>query len=203
MNSDPNNDLEQCTESKLGQVHNAHTHGPRCAQAPRALLHVVARPGPYRAPLPSRVAPVPSRVVVLPCNIAVRTRALARRVAAPCFALCRTQGRAVSQPFLSYHAPPASYRGVCSAVSQRCCAPCCSLSRDTPSNQATLHSRYKNCIVTQLGLNQDTRALPPCCDTKPCQDAKPHAACIGSCRVRGLAVSHPSCVVSWSYRGRA
>ena len=120
MNSDPNSDLEQCTESKLGQVHNAHTHGPGCAQAPCALLHVVARPGPYRAPLPSRVAPVPSRVVVVPCNITARTRALEHRVAAPCFALCRTQGCAVSQPFLPYRAPPAPYRGACSVVSQRC-----------------------------------------------------------------------------------
>ena len=40
MNSDPNSDSEQCTESKLGRVHSAHTHGLGCAQAVRAL-----RPG--------------------------------------------------------------------------------------------------------------------------------------------------------------
>ena len=33
MNSDPNSDCKQCTESKLGWVHNAHTQGPGCAHA--------------------------------------------------------------------------------------------------------------------------------------------------------------------------
>ena len=36
MNSDLNNDSKQCTESKPGRVHSAHTHGPGCAcTAPR------------------------------------------------------------------------------------------------------------------------------------------------------------------------
>ena len=29
MSSDPNSDCKQCTESKLGWVHSAHTQGPR------------------------------------------------------------------------------------------------------------------------------------------------------------------------------
>ena len=37
MNSDPNSDSEQCTESKLGRVHSAHTHGPGCEHAACAL----------------------------------------------------------------------------------------------------------------------------------------------------------------------
>ena len=154
MNSDPNSDSEQCTESKLGRVHNAHTHGPGCAQTARALQCVVARAGPYRGPLPCCVAPVPGRV-------AACTRVLAHRVAVP----CRAQGWAVLYPFRPY--------------------------RDTPCSQVALLSRYKNCIVTQLGLNQDMRALPPCRDTKP------HAARPEPCSKCGLAVSQPSCVVSW------
>ena len=35
MNSDPNSDCKQCTESKLGRVYSAHTQG---TQAARALL---------------------------------------------------------------------------------------------------------------------------------------------------------------------
>ena len=43
MNSDINSDSEQCTESKLGRVQSAHTHGPglcRCARGPGALCSV-------------------------------------------------------------------------------------------------------------------------------------------------------------------
>ena len=111
MNSDSNSDLEQCTESKLGRVHSAHTHGPGCAQAVSALLCVLASVGPYRGPLPCRVAPVPGHVVG-------RKRVLAHRVTA----LCRAHGRALSQPFRPYHAPPAPYRGTCLAVSRAFCA---------------------------------------------------------------------------------
>ena len=35
MNSVPNSNSEQCTKSKLGRVHNAHTHGPSCSHAAR------------------------------------------------------------------------------------------------------------------------------------------------------------------------
>ena len=37
MNSGLNSDSEQCTESKLGRVHSAHTHGPSCMHVGRAL----------------------------------------------------------------------------------------------------------------------------------------------------------------------
>ena len=133
MNSDSNSNLEQCTESKLSRVHSAPTHGLGCAQAARALRRVLARAEPYRGPLPGRVAPMPDCV-------AMRMRSLVCCVAAPCWALCRAQGRAVSQPFWPYRAPLAPYRGACSAVSQCCWAPCSSLSRDTPSSQAALLS---------------------------------------------------------------
>ena len=61
MNSDPNSDSEQCPESKLGWVHSAHTHSPRCAHsAPRPCAHrrVVARAGPFRGPLLSSIVAV-------------------------------------------------------------------------------------------------------------------------------------------------
>ena len=58
------------------------------AQVTRALRSVVARVGPYRGPLPGRVAPVP-------CRVATRTRMLARLVAA--------SRPAVSQPPRSRH----------------------------------------------------------------------------------------------------
>ena len=37
MNSDPNSDSKQCTDSKLGRVHSAHTHGPGCTHATHTL----------------------------------------------------------------------------------------------------------------------------------------------------------------------
>ena len=66
----------------------------------------------------------------------------------PCPALCRAQGRFVSQLFRTYQAPPAPYRGACSAVSQCCCAPCRSLSRDTPSSHTALCHDTPICIAT-------------------------------------------------------
>ena len=59
MNSVPNNDSEQYTESKLGWVHQVHTLNPACAHRPRALC-----PG---QPCRSRVmglCPVVSRLMV-------------------------------------------------------------------------------------------------------------------------------------------
>ena len=37
MNSDPNSDCKQCTESKLGWVHSAHTQNPGCAHTAHAV----------------------------------------------------------------------------------------------------------------------------------------------------------------------
>ena len=67
MNSDPNSDSEQCTKSKLGRVHSAHTHGPGCAhyaqaaRTPSVGRRVVARRASYRG----RVAPRARHVTAL------------------------------------------------------------------------------------------------------------------------------------------
>ena len=79
MNSVPNSDSEQCTESKLSRVHSAPTLGPGCAQAARALRRVMARARPYRSPLPGHVVPVPECVVA----VLLRTRACWRAVLPP------------------------------------------------------------------------------------------------------------------------
>ena len=42
MNSDPNSDCKQCTESKLGRVHRVHTLNPDC-------MHTAPRPHSRRA----------------------------------------------------------------------------------------------------------------------------------------------------------
>ena len=52
---------KQCIESKLGRVHNAHTHGLGCAHAAPmscAQRRVVERVGSYRGPLPNRIVAV-------------------------------------------------------------------------------------------------------------------------------------------------
>ena len=93
MNSGPNSDSKQCSESKLGLVHSAHTHALGCtrtASRPRAQRRVVVSTGSYHEPLPGRIAPVPGCVVAVPCRVDARTRALARRVA--------VSGPAVLQP---------------------------------------------------------------------------------------------------------
>ena len=187
MNIVPNSDSEQCIESKLSRVPNAPTYGPSCAQATRALRRVVARWAVSWPP------PRPCRACALPC----------RCEHASAGALCRAQDNVVSQPFRPYRAPPAPHRGACSTVSQRYCTPFRSLSHDTPNSQVTLLSRYKNCIVTQLELNQDTARYPPITTQNLCHDTKPHAVRARPCHAQGLVVSQPSCTVSWSYCGRA
>ena len=70
MNSDPNSDSEQCTKSKLGRVHSAHTHGPGCAHSAvswHALGCIVA----------------PSSAVSRLCS-AVSCRCTYARVGSPC-----------------------------------------------------------------------------------------------------------------------
>ena len=151
MNSVPNNDSKQCTESKLGWVHRVHTLNPSCA--PQAVRKAPCRGARWGRPrrtfdrrcracargvahVPGHVAPVSDRVAPVPGRVTAHTHELVRRVAI----LCCAQDRAVSQSFWPYHASPASYRGACSSVSQRCCTPCRSLSCDTPSSQAALLS---------------------------------------------------------------
>ena len=93
INSSPNSDSKQCSESKLCQVHNMHTHGPGCTHATRwagrvAPCHGLARP--CRGLAPAHIVASPRS-----CRSAYR---LCRR---PCCALSLTlshaQGRAVSQ----------------------------------------------------------------------------------------------------------
>ena len=67
------------------------------------------------------------------------------------------------------------------------------------ANPTARLSRYKNCIVTQLGLNQDKCCPSPVATQSLCHDAKT--------LVTRAGVSQPSCTVSWPlfwpYRGRA
>ena len=170
MNSDPNSDSKQCPESKLSRVYSAPTHGPGYAQAARTLRHVVVRAGSYRDP-----PPPPGRVAPVPGHVAARTRMLERcvaRKAAPCRSpfdrIARLLHRIMAHAQPYHSATACRVAALLHVVSQRYCASCHSLSRDTLSSQAALLSQYKNCIVTQLGLNQDTHALPP-----PCRDTKP------------------------------
>ena len=79
INSDPNSDSEQCTESKLGWVQSAHTQGTLVARTLCARWTLCrGAQGVVSWPPSCRVANVSFRVVA-------RTRALAHRVAAlPC-----------------------------------------------------------------------------------------------------------------------
>ena len=108
MNSVPNSDSEQCTESKLSRVYSAPTHGLGCT-----LRHVVAHAGPYRGPLPDHVALVPCRerlcpTVSLParsCWHAVSQRYVALR-AAP----CRSPSGRIAHLLIRIVAHPRPYR---------------------------------------------------------------------------------------------
>ena len=120
VNSVPNSDSEQCTESKLGWVHKgAHltdpgcAHGaprphalrldhPHCSQAVRALRRVVACKVSYRRPSTGLVAGPLGHIVAV--------------------SLC---ARARWADHIVAHQ-----------------APCRGLSRDKPSSQAALLSRY-------------------------------------------------------------
>ena len=72
MNSDPNSYLEQCTESKLGQVHKVHTLNPgyaRTAPRPLAQRRIAVHTGPCHGPGHSAHWPCPYRR--LPCRSTV------------------------------------------------------------------------------------------------------------------------------------
>ena len=79
MNSVQNSDSEQCTESKLGQVHNVHTHGLGCEHAARWAGRVVA----HRAPCGG----LPLSYRGLPLGRVARCAVL-YVVARPCALLC-------------------------------------------------------------------------------------------------------------------
>ena len=132
MNSVPNSDSEQCTELKLGWVHQVHTlTQPTHAQA----VPIALRPSVSR----SCCGPMPDRIVTygrscrrlgIPCRSLYRdtpsTKTMrARRVA--CCSACRST--------------PAPYRGALwpcrRAVSLAVSQPCCTSYHDT-----------MNCIAT-------------------------------------------------------
>ena len=143
-----NSALSQNWVGCIGCTPNGPWLRAHCAQAARALRpgrdRTVARPRAGRNVVAHR-APCGRPCPTVSGRVAARTRALARHVSAllpsplvmiqklysdtsPCHASCR--------------APTAPYRGACSVVSQCCCAPCHRMSRDTPSSQAALVSRY-------------------------------------------------------------
>ena len=86
MNNDPSSDPKQCTVSKLGRVHSAHTQDPDCAcieprpRARRALGAVSQRAGR---------------------RVTARTCALLRRVAARWAMSQRRVGRSRCPPVLT------------------------------------------------------------------------------------------------------
>ena len=89
MNSDPNSDSEQCTESRLGWVHRVHTMNPSCAPTTRALRRGCSH---------SVVSQLPS-VTIQNC---IATQAPASHALRACHARCRA----------CREQPPASYRSL-------------------------------------------------------------------------------------------
>ena len=73
LNSVPNSDSEQCTESKLSRVQQVHTQAARTMRFRRC---VVASAGPCSGPLPGRIVAEPGHVA----SLASRVLGLAGRV---------------------------------------------------------------------------------------------------------------------------
>ena len=113
MNSSSNSDSKQCSESKLGQVHSMHTHGPGCAHAARwagriALCRGLAQP--YRGLAPGRIVASAwsCRSVHRPCCVLSRTLSYAQsravserlpsRVTGPLDHVAGLLGRVVASP---------------------------------------------------------------------------------------------------------
>ena len=157
MNSVPNNDSEQCIESKLGWVHTQRTLAARPLRGHNAQAACTescrGAPRPYRGPLPGRVTSAP-------CCVAARTQALAQRVAASLLAIQKLY-RDIEHLL---HAPRARCRACRSAPAPcrrallrriaallRCIVTQRSplhhdtefVSRLTPNDKASLLSRYK------------------------------------------------------------
>ena len=140
MNSDPNSDSEQCTESKLGRVHSAHTHGPGCAHAAsvlrpghahnamsqRTLASYPGKARPCHERVAARTGRVASRVVRARCHVVGRvsyghavvsiTIQILYRNTGPYRAPCRARARPYRRPCHSTLLPCSS------AISQPCCA---------------------------------------------------------------------------------
>ena len=130
MTNVSNSDSEQCTESKLSRVHSAPTLGPSCTRTASC-----RRPGlavSQRAPVVSHIVPhaVSLRVTRLPGSVTAPAR--------PCRGLSRDTTQQPSLRLSRYNR----------------------LYHDTLlSGQASLLSRYNDCIVTHSTI-QAARALP-------------------------------------------
>ena len=128
MNSVPNSDSEQCTESRLGQVHSVH---PPMAQVARWAGRIVA-----------------------PVAVSWLTRRRVIGVHQPCRSACPAVSRAVPRAVLlrahvrccapchSLLGRIAGLLGRVVALPSRIVGPCRGLSHDTPNSQAALLSQY-------------------------------------------------------------
>ena len=119
MNSVPNSDSEQCTESKLGWVHQVHT------------LTQLARTGRAHCTQAGHVTAVSWRAgccIVSPAPAVSQAWLAVSRIVLPCRAPCRE--------------PSAQYRGASYAVSQPCCCRIIGRVATHPSGQALLLSQY-------------------------------------------------------------
>ena len=113
MNSVPNSDSEQCTESKLSRVHNAPTLGPACAHAACLAGRVVVHQAPCRRPGPAMYQRTPDRVARCASN------AVSPRPRVRCCAYRSSLRRIVALPpavsHLSLDTSCWPYRGPCCA----------------------------------------------------------------------------------------
>ena len=162
MNSGPNSDSKQCPESKLGQVHSAHTHGlgcalgrpcsavSLCALAPcRRLGPAVSLRTPDRiARRPGRVAGPSGRVARTPGRVA---RTLNRVPHTP-GRVARTPGRVARTPGRVSHA-------------RRCCAharPCRAHARPFRAHARPCRTHAQPCPTHVWPCRTRRVALPPC-----------------------------------------
>ena len=121
MNSVPNSDSEQCTESKLGWVHQMNTLNPSCAQRPRALhpcwpcrgrvvglcptLSWLVAGRVTAWPLP-RMHSVPSQAPPWPCRARYRE---CRSIPAPCHRALLSRIAALAALYHHTRSPPLSH----------------------------------------------------------------------------------------------
>ena len=122
MNNVPNSDSEQCTESKLGWVHQVHTltQAARTAPRPCAQRRVAGLAWPCRRPGPAVSWPLLGRVAGIGDRVTGPLWVVSPLFRARPYARCAAH---IAAPF---------------AVSQRCCV----LHRDTTQQPSCLRSRY-------------------------------------------------------------
>ena len=190
-NSGPNSDSEQCTESKLGWVHQVHTLNPACSPRP-----TVSQPVAVRVAACGRSC----RRLRRPC------RSLWSVVSQACPAL-RVMSRAlvcVARLLRRIVVPSRPCRSIVSRHSQLpslLLSPYNRLYHDTPASQTACLSRYKDCIVTRpLATSPSplTRYKIVYHDTI----YQPGHACAASHVMASLGLSWPVPWPSRPYRGR-